>query len=238
MRGDPHRKPRSSGRRQLRRAPEGREAGGGRSSRTGAPAGHPRRADAAPGGPEEERSARPSRSWSLIVALDNLQSSGLAILSPNIQASLHVSSGVIVFVTGISGGFLVLGIVPLGWLADRLRRGPIVGFATSFFGLMVFASGVATNIFLFFCARFGAGISQASTQTVHRRSTGRHLSDQPARAVSAPAMGIGTGIAGAISPVLVGAIATVDRRARTGGAGHSASLSHPDRRRRCHRLRI
>ena len=32
---------------------------------------------------------------------------------------------------------------------------------------MVFLSGLATNIFLFFLARFGAGISQASTQTVH-----------------------------------------------------------------------
>ena len=77
----------------------------------------------------------------VIVALDNLQGSGLAVLAPNIRASLHVSSGLIVFVTGISGGFLVLGIVPMGWLADRVRRGPIVGFATFIFGLMVFVTG-------------------------------------------------------------------------------------------------
>src|SRR5580658_3484711 len=103
----------------------------------------------------------------VIVALDNLQSSGLAVLAPNIQASLHVSSAVLVFVSGISGGFLVLGVVPLGWLADRVRRGPLVGIATFFFGLMVFASGIASNIFLFFLARFGAGVSQSRTQTVH-----------------------------------------------------------------------
>ncbi len=142
-----------------------------------------------------------------IVALDNLQSSGLATLSPNIQASLHVSSGVIVFVTGISGGFLVLGIVPMGWLADRLRRGPIVGFATMFFGLMIFASGVATNIFLFFCARFGAGISQASTQTVHTSLTADSYPISLRGRISA-GMGIASGTAGAISPVLVGAITT------------------------------
>ena len=77
----------------------------------------------------------------IIVTLDNLQTSGLAVLAPNIQASFHVSTGAIVFVTGISGGFLVLGIVPMGWLADRFRRAPIVGWATFVFGLMVFATG-------------------------------------------------------------------------------------------------
>ena len=103
----------------------------------------------------------------IIVTLDNLQSSGLAVLAPNIQSSFHVSTGAITFVAGISGGFLVLGIVPMGWLADRFRRAPIIGWATFVFGLMVFATGLATNIFVFFLARFGAGISQSSNNSVH-----------------------------------------------------------------------
>ena len=68
---------------------------------------------------------------------------------------------------GISGGFLVLGILPMGWLADRYRRPPIIGWATVVFGLMVAATGFAINIFVFFLARFGAGISQSSTNSVH-----------------------------------------------------------------------
>jgi ABC-type branched-subunit amino acid transport system ATPase component/predicted MFS family arabinose efflux permease len=143
----------------------------------------------------------------VIVALDNLQSSGLSVLAPNIRSSYHVSSGLIVFVSGISGAFLVLGIVPMGWLADRFRRAPIIGLATLFFGVMVFLSGLATNIFLFFCARFGAGISQASTQTVH----GTLLADTypiSLRGRIGAGMGIATGIATALSPILVGSIAT------------------------------
>jgi len=143
----------------------------------------------------------------IIVALDNLQSSGLAVLAPNIRASFHVSSGVIVFVAGISGGFLVLGILPMGWLADRCRRAPIIGLATLFFGAMVFLTGLATNIFLFFCARFGAGVSQASTQTVH----GSLLADTypiSLRGRIGAAMGIATGIATALSPILAGSIAS------------------------------
>ena len=144
----------------------------------------------------------------VIVALDNLQSSGLSVLAPNIQSSFRVSSGVIVFVAGISGAFLVLGILPMGWLADRFRRAPIIGFATFFFGAMVFLSGLATNIFLFFLARFGAGVSQASTQTVH----GSLLADTypiSLRGRIFAGMGVATGIATALSPILAGSIASL-----------------------------
>jgi MFS family permease len=105
----------------------------------------------------------------LIVMLDNLQSSGLAVLAPNIRYSFHVSSGVVVFVAGVSGGFLVLGILPMGWLADRFRRASIVASATFFFGLMIFLSGLASNIFLFFCARFGAGYAHDKV-CIHQNS--------------------------------------------------------------------
>ncbi len=142
----------------------------------------------------------------LIGALESLQASGLAVLAPNIQRSLHVSSGVIVFVTGISGGFLVLGILPLGWLADRRRRGPVIGFATLIAGVMVFATGLASNIFLFFLTRFGLGISQASTQTVHPSLLADTYPISMRGRVYAT-LGLGTGIAGAVSPVLVGGIA-------------------------------
>jgi ABC-type branched-subunit amino acid transport system ATPase component/predicted MFS family arabinose efflux permease len=144
----------------------------------------------------------------LIVSLDNLQSAGLGVLAPNIQSSLHVSSGVIVFVAGISGGFLVVGILPMGWMADRFRRAPIIGWATFFFGIMVFLSGLATNILTFFFARFGAGITQASSYSVN----GTLLADTypiNLRGRIFAAMGMATGIATALSPVLVGTIATV-----------------------------
>ena len=144
----------------------------------------------------------------LIVTLDNLQSAGLGVLAPNIQASFHVSSGVIVFVAGISGGFLVVGILPMGWMADRFRRAPIIGWATFFFGIMVFFSGLATNILTFFFARFGAGITQASSYSVN----GTLLADTypiNLRGRIFSAMGMATGMATALSPILVGTIATV-----------------------------
>jgi hypothetical protein len=132
--------------------------------------------DMLPGSREEVMSLREglrkagSRTFivlAIITSLDYLQSGGLAVLAPNIQSSFHVSTGAITFVAGISGGFLVLGIVPMGWLADRYRRPPIVAWATFAFGVMVACTGFAINIFVFFLARLGAGVSQASTTVVH-----------------------------------------------------------------------
>jgi hypothetical protein len=80
--------------------------------------------DMLPGSREEAMSLREglrkagSRTFivlAIITSLDYLQSGGLAVLAPNIQSSFHVSTGAITFVAGISGGFLVLGIVPMGW---------------------------------------------------------------------------------------------------------------------------
>src|SRR4051794_9432750 len=59
---------------------------------------------------------------SALVALDNLEAATLGTLSPDIRDSLHVSSGAIVFISAASGAFLMLGAIPMGWLADRYRR--------------------------------------------------------------------------------------------------------------------
>jgi ABC-type branched-subunit amino acid transport system ATPase component/predicted MFS family arabinose efflux permease len=150
----------------------------------------------------------------LLAGLDNLQGSALATLSPDIQRTFHVSSGAIVFLTSASGAFLVFGILPMGWLADRLRRGRIIGWAAFAFGAMVAATGAAVNIFTMFLARFGSGVSQASTFAVN----GPLLADTypiGLRGRIAAVNGFATGLAGALSPLLAGGIASL----AGGGAG-------------------
>ena len=110
----------------------------------------------------------------------------------------------------------------MGWLADRFRRAPIIGWATFVFGLMVFVSGLAINIFVFFLARFGAGISQASTNSVH----GSLLADTYPISVRGrlyAAMGMGSGGAMAAQPA-AGRVSSPRRwAARTAGVGPSTS---------------
>ena len=142
----------------------------------------------------------------LLNALEQLAAAALAVLAPDIRDSFGVSSGVIVFISAAAGGFLVLGAVPMGWLADRYKRPPIIGIASIVFSAMVFASGLTVNAFTLFLARFGVGIARSNTLPVH----GSLLADTYPIGVrgrlSATTMGAGLLVA-AISPLLVGGIA-------------------------------
>ena len=76
----------------------------------------------------------------LLQTVDELETATLPVLAPNIRDSFGVSDGVIVFISAASGAFLVLGALPMGWLADRFRRGPIIGWAAAVFAAMVFSA--------------------------------------------------------------------------------------------------
>ena len=102
----------------------------------------------------------------VLVALDELESAALGVLAPDIRDTLGVSSGAIVFIAS-AGAFLVLGSVPMGWLADRFKRGPIIAWATMFFSVMVLCSGLALNAFQLFWARFGVGVAKSNQLQVH-----------------------------------------------------------------------
>jgi ABC-type branched-subunit amino acid transport system ATPase component/predicted MFS family arabinose efflux permease len=142
----------------------------------------------------------------LLTALDQLQSAGLSVLAPDIQKTFGVSSGAIVFITAASGAFLILGAVPMGWLADRFRRAPIIGCAGLLFAVMTAVSGLAVNIFTFFCARFGVGIAQSSNIPVNSSL----LADTypiGLRGRIGAATGFANGVVGALSPLAMGGVA-------------------------------
>jgi ABC-type branched-subunit amino acid transport system ATPase component/predicted MFS family arabinose efflux permease len=150
----------------------------------------------------------------LLAAFDQLQSAGLSVLAPDIRDTFGVSSGVIVFIAASSGAFLVLGAVPMGWMADRFKRPPILGWAAIVFSVMVFVSGLAVNAFTFFLARFGVGMAQSSTLPV----SGSIIADAypiGLRGRIAAANGLAAGTLAALSPILVGGIASI----AGGGAG-------------------
>ena len=92
----------------------------------------------------------------------------MTVLAPDIRDAFGVSDGVIVFITSASAAFFVLGAVPMGYLADRHKRGPIVGVASLVFsahGVPLRAGG--QHAFMLFWTRFGAGIAKANTLPVH-----------------------------------------------------------------------
>ncbi len=68
----------------------------------------------------------------LLVSFDQLTLNAVQTLEPELRHTFHLSSGSVVFISTASGLFYALGAVPLGWMADRMRRVPIVGIASLF----------------------------------------------------------------------------------------------------------
>lgn len=144
----------------------------------------------------------------LLNSLDELEAAALAILAPDIRDSFGVGDGAIVFITAAAGAFVVLGSLPMGWLADHHRRSRIVGIASLLFSAMVFCSGLAVNAFTLFWARFGVGIAKSNTLPVHGSLIADTYPIGARGRLSAITTGAGQAVA-VLSPFAVGGIAAL-----------------------------
>ena len=144
----------------------------------------------------------------ILNSLDELQTAAIAVLAPDIRDTFGVSDGTITFIASSSGAFVVLGAIPMGWAADRMRRVPIIGWASIIFAAMVTLSGMAVNAFSFFWARFGVGIAKANTIPVHSSMIADTYPIGIRGRIGAIDKGTGRLIA-VISPILVGGIAAI-----------------------------
>ncbi|MET0163879.1 MAG: ATP-binding protein, partial [Vicinamibacterales bacterium] len=117
------------------------------------------------------------------------------------------SDGAIIFIISASSAFLILGALPMGWLADRYRRGRIIGFSTLFFALMTALTGLVTNGVTLFFARLGAGATKSNTFTVQSTL----IADSypiTARGRVGSTLNLFGQVTGTLSPLIVGGLAT------------------------------
>jgi ABC-type branched-subunit amino acid transport system ATPase component/predicted MFS family arabinose efflux permease len=142
----------------------------------------------------------------LMISLDQLTLNAVQAVTPDLRSTFHISSGAAVFIGTASGLFYALGAIPMGWLADRFRRVPIVGIASLVAALFTFLTGVAVNVFMFFWMVCFTGIAKASGLAVHPPLIADNY-PIGIRARMAAAMNVGQQIVGNLSPILVGAVA-------------------------------
>ncbi|NCG25723.1 MAG: MFS transporter [Actinobacteria bacterium] len=141
-------------------------------------------------------------------SLDELELAALTVLAPDIRDTFGVSDGTIVFISSASASFFVLGAMPMGYLADRFKRAPIIGIASLFFGFFVFMSGLTVNAFMLFWTRFGVGVAKSNTITVHSSLIADTYPIGVRGRMGALNTMVGRAI-GVASPVLVGGIAAL-----------------------------
>ncbi|WP_436776377.1 ATP-binding protein [Yinghuangia sp. YIM S09857] len=144
----------------------------------------------------------------LLSAFDELEMATLGVLAPDIRDTFGMSDGAIVFLSAASGAFIVLGALPMGWLADRCRRGRVAGWAGLAFSSFMVACGLAANVFLMFLARLGVGVAKSSNMPVNG-SLNADTYPIGVRGRLAATNGMAGRIAAALSPLAVGGIATL-----------------------------
>ncbi|MDX6619063.1 MAG: hypothetical protein QOK36_1449 [Gaiellales bacterium] len=142
----------------------------------------------------------------LLISLDQLTLNAVQTLEPELRTAFHISNGAVVFITSASSLFYALGAIPMGWLADRMKRVPIVAGASLLAALFTILSGLAGSAFVFFWLICVTGVAKADGIAVHQPL----LADNypiGIRARMSAALNIGQQVLGNLSPVLVGAIA-------------------------------
>jgi ABC-type branched-subunit amino acid transport system ATPase component/predicted MFS family arabinose efflux permease len=142
----------------------------------------------------------------LMISLDQLTLNAVQAITPDLRHTFHISSGTAVFIGTASGLFYALGAIPMGWLADRFKRVPIVGVASLAAALFTFLTGIAVNAFMFFWTVCLTGVAKASGIAVHPPLIADNY-PIGIRARMSAALNLGQQVLGNLSPVLVGAIA-------------------------------
>ncbi len=144
----------------------------------------------------------------LLVALDELASTAMNTLAPDMARTLGVSAGAMVALTAMSGIVVVLASLPMGWLADRRRRGGVIAWASLIFAVLVLIAGFATTTLTVLLARLGLGAARSDELPVQ----GSLIADQyPIRTRGRvwAAMSMAGRLAVALSPLLVAGVAAI-----------------------------
>jgi len=97
----------------------------------------------------------------LITIAEGLERAAGSVLAPDIQDTLNMSDTTLIGISAFGGVALVLGAVPLAWLADRMSRVRIVWIATIGWAIATALNGLVVNPFHLFCTRVGIGFGQA-----------------------------------------------------------------------------
>ena len=131
-----------------------------------------------------------------------------AVLAPDIQESLGMSDTVLGAIGGAAGAMFVLGAVPIGAAADRVRRTGVVAVATAAWAGIVFLTGFVRHSFWMFVARMGPGLGQSNVLPVHNALLADAFPIEVRGRLFA-LNGLASPIGQAIAPASVGAIAAI-----------------------------
>lgn len=99
--------------------------------------------------------------------VDELDRLAFAALTPEIRDAFGLGDGAIVAVGAVSGVFILLGALPIGYLGDRWSRVRLAAVAAAVWGSMSLLTGLTWAIWVLFVARLLSGVARTSNEVVH-----------------------------------------------------------------------
>ncbi|MHB8466361.1 MAG: MFS transporter, partial [Acidimicrobiales bacterium] len=144
----------------------------------------------------------------LLYFFDEFDTAAFGVLAPNIEKSFHLTDQKFVGLVTINVSLVVLFAIPVGYLADRVKRTPLVVISGILAGVFSFATGVVGTVGLLTIARFGNGLGLLANGPVHRSL----LSDYYAPEARGPVFGDHINamqIGAIIGPVVAGGVASL-----------------------------
>jgi ABC-type branched-subunit amino acid transport system ATPase component/MFS family permease len=99
--------------------------------------------------------------------VDEFDRVAFGVLSPEIRDAFGMSDSGIVGVASIAGVTALLAALPIGILADRLRRVRLAGLGAAAWGGMTVLTALAPAVWVLVLARMGAGVGRVVNEPVH-----------------------------------------------------------------------
>ena len=144
----------------------------------------------------------------LLNLVDEFDRAALVVLAPDIQRSLGLSDAGLGAIAGIGGLVVTLGAVPLGYLADRMRRTTLTAACTALWSVFAMAGGFVQAGWQLAGTRIVNGLGKANSGPVHNSLIAdAYPVAGRARAFAVHAFANPVGVA--LGPLLAGGIAVL-----------------------------
>src|SRR4051812_43644786 len=144
----------------------------------------------------------------LLYFFDEFDTAAFGVLAPDIEKTFHLTDQKFISIVILNVSLVLLLAIPVSYLADRIKRTPLVVISGVLAGLFSFGTGIVGTVGLLVLVRFGNGLGLLGNGSIHNSLLADYFPAEdrgPVYATHANAVYLG-GIAGPILAGLMGSL--------------------------------
>src|SRR3954453_9169920 len=103
----------------------------------------------------------------LLYFFDEFDTAAFGVLAPDIEKTFHLTDQKFVSIVILNTSMVLLLAIPVSYLADRIKRTPLVVISGVLAGLFSFGTGIVGSVGLLTLMRFGNGLGLLANGSIH-----------------------------------------------------------------------